>query len=977
MSNSWFLSSQIRPSRGKTRQTNLESYQSSKNQGDVEVDIGGKFEKNLLQDGAQVHEVKNSASCSVTKRLDNLGASNAITESVMDGEKGDIISESEVIVSFSSSSAKSKYASHPIDSAIGPVHGSVACDRFIHGSSNTVSADEKSTSDQGGDGNGGIRLVHSDCGSNVSGSFGPAYGKNACDRGGIGPSDSTNISNRVGHDKSGTGPTDGRDRVDHDNIVFGPADGRKISGYQVDHDKSGFGPTDGKRTSDRVDHDKIGIEPTDGKKTFDRVDHDSISIGPSDGKKTFDRVDHDKIGIGPSDGKKTFDRVDHDKIGIGPSDGKKAFHRVDHDSISIGPSDGLKTFDRVDHDIISIGPSDGKKTFDRVDHDKIGIGLTDGKKTFDRVDHDKIGIGPTDGEKTFDRVDHDKIGIEPTDGKKAFHRVDHDSISIGPTDGKKTFDRVDHDKIGLGPSDGKKACHRVDHDSISIGSSDGKKTFDRLDHDKIGIGPSDGITAFHRVDHANISIGPSDGKKACCRDDHDKGSTRSANGKSPFDCAFQAIESIGLADSKVVCTHVGQANSTIGYAYDNVVYDLVSHASSRDGSADDRNACDLGGHGSSSIRTPDDKGAFGYRGDVSDGIEFVHGDNCDSGGEVSSDVRYAGGKDVCYLIEGDSYSTTSESGDDTSVACGNDSGGIWYTDSEDPFDNGGGLVDGAHSSRHVIADCLADVTSEEAFYLSDISFFDDDYNEVACDSFVEEYSSGDGVIHSFEERVDANGGDAYYKYFDYWEGHGKVINCWNDDDEEEEKDDDNDDDDDDDDDEGDEEEDVYEEEKEGEEEDYWVEGYEDDNYLDYPGVLVDSAKNSQIESINLCPFSANYPRSPVPLSGPLLAFTDEGNSPGDFKTSKGACNEDMNRNSRRRPKCQLSRRKTENDLETQSCAKATLDEHVLMVSGLNETTTKEGLLNYIEVLSGGEVKGITMMKQGNALVTISTQVQGL
>ena len=866
----------------------------------MEVDIGGKFEKNVLQDGAQVHEVKNSASCSVTKRLDNLGASNAITESVMDGEKGDIISESEVIVSFSSSSAESKYASHPIDSAIGPVHGSVACDRFIHGSSNTVSADEKSTSDQGGDGNGGIRLVHSDCGSNVIGSFGPAYGKNACDRAGIGPSDSTNISNRVGHDKSGTGPTDGRDRVDHDNIVFGPADGRKISGYQVDHDKSGFGPTDGKRTSDRVDHDKIGIEPTDGKKTFDRVDHDSISIGPSDGKKTFDRVDHDKIGIGLSDGKKTFDRVDHDKIGIGPSDGKKAFHRVDHDSISIGPSDG--------------------------------------KKTFDRVDHDKIGIGPTDGKKAFHRVDHDKIGIGPSDGKKAFHRVDHDNISIRPSDGKKTFDRVDHDKIG--------------------------------------IAPSDGITAFHRVDHANISIGPSDGKKACCGDDHDKGSTRSANGKSPFDCTFQAIESIGLADSKVVCTHVGQANSTIGYAYDNVVYDLVSHASSRDGSADDRNACDLGGHGSSSIRAPDDKGAFGYRGDVSDGIEFVHGDNCDSGGEVSSNIRYAGGKDVCYLIEGDSYSTTSESGDDTGVACGNDSGGIWYTDSEDPFDNGGGLVDGAHSSRHVIADCLADVTSEEAFYLSDISFFDDDYNEVASDSFVEEYSSGDGVIHSFEERVDANGGDAYYKYFDYWEGHGKVINCWNDDDEEEEKDDDNDDDDDDDDDEGDEEEDVYEEEKEGEEEDYWVEGYEDDNYLDYPGVLVDSAKKSQIESMNLCPFSANY-RSPVPLSGPLLAFTDEGNSLGDFKTSKGACNEDMNRNSRRRPKCQLSRRKTENDLETQSCAKATLDEHVLMVSGLSETTTKDGLLNYIEVLSGGEVKGITMMKQGNALVTISTQVQGL
>ena len=60
----------------------------------------------------------------------------------------------------------------------------------------------------------------------------------------------------------------------------------------------------------------------------------------------------------------------------------------------------------------------------------------------------------------------------------------------------------------------------------------------------------------------------------------------------------------------------------------------------------------------------------------------------------------------------------------------------------------------------------------------------------------------------------------------------------------------------------------------------------------------------------------------------------------------------------------------------QSREKATLDEHNLMVSGLSETTTKDGLLNFIEVLSSGEVKDITMMKQGNALVTISTQAQG-
>ena len=161
--------------------------------------------------------------------------------------------------------------------------------------------------------------------------------------------------------------------------------------------------------------------------------------------------------------------------------------------------------------------------------------------------------------------------------------------------------------------------------------------------------------------------------------------------------------------------------------------------------------------------------------------------------------------------------------------------------------------------------------------------------------------------------------------------------------------------------------------------DYWGEGYEYDSYLDYPGVLEDSTKNSQIESINLRNFSANSLQSPwpVPLTGPLLPLTDKGNDQSDFKTSKGAFNEDRKRNSISLSKCQLSRRKTENDLETQSCAKATLDEHVLVVSGLSETTTKDGLLNFIEVLSGGEVKDITMMKQGNASVTISAQEQGL
>lgn len=104
--------------------------------------------------------------------MDNEGASNPITEIVKDGEKGDIIMESEVIVSFSSNSAESKYAVDQVDGATRPLIGSVACDRFGRGSNNIVLADEKSTSDQGGDGNGRIELVLScDHGSTVSGSL--------------------------------------------------------------------------------------------------------------------------------------------------------------------------------------------------------------------------------------------------------------------------------------------------------------------------------------------------------------------------------------------------------------------------------------------------------------------------------------------------------------------------------------------------------------------------------------------------------------------------------------------------------------------------------------------------------------------------------------------------------------------------------------------------------------------------------------
>ena len=683
----------------------MKSHQSSKNQDDVEVDIGGKLEKNELSDDAQVHEVKNSVTWSATKRLEegNVGASDGTTEIVRGGEIGGIIKESEVIVSFSSNSAEST-VDH-IYGAIEPANGSVACDRFSHGSSNIVPAEEKS----GGDVNGGIGLAHSDRGGNVcSGSLGPADGKKACDR--------------------------------------------------VDHDKGGFGPSDGKMTCDRVDwHDKIDTEPTDGKRTCDRVDQDRIGIGPTDGKKTCDRFDHDKIGFRPSDGRKACDRVNYGKIGFGPTKSVKA------------------------------------------------------------------------------------------------------------------------------------------------------------------------------------------------DDDYDKGSIRSANGKSPFDCAFHAIESIGLADRKVICAHVGQTYSTIGYAHDeDVVDDLVGHASSRVGSCDDSHACDRGGHGNSSIGATDVKGAFGDCGNVSGGIELVYEDNCDSSGEVSSNVRLADGKDPCSRIEDASNSTTGEVGEDAGGACGNNSGGIWCSDSQDAFhgiDNGSGLVDGTHPREHALAACLADVTYEETFYVSDTSFCDANYSEEAFDSFVEEYASGDGVIHSFEERVYANGGDVYDNDFDYLEKYGKVINCWNEEDEEYDEDDvDEEDEEEEYDDHEEEVEEEEEDEEAGEEEDYYdlVERYEDENYFDYPEVL-----------------------------------TDEGDHQGDYRMSKGAFKEERYKNKRSFPKCQLSRTKTENDHETQSCAKATLDEHVLMVRDLSETTTKDGLLNFIEVLSGGEVKDITMIKQGNALVTISAQAQGL
>ena len=234
------------------KETNLKSNRSSTNQDDVEVDIGRKLEKNVLQDVAQVHRAKSSSSCSVTKRMevDNVSSSNAKTENVTDGAKGDIITEGKVIVSFSGISAESKWAVDQIGGAVELVNSLATCDRLSHGSSKSVLADEKRTSDKGGDGNGTIELVHScDRGSNASTSDGLADGKNACDRGGhdkscIGSSDSINNSNRFGHDKSGTEPTDGKKASD-----------------LVDHYKIGFGPADGKKTCDRGNHDKLALNP--------------------------------------------------------------------------------------------------------------------------------------------------------------------------------------------------------------------------------------------------------------------------------------------------------------------------------------------------------------------------------------------------------------------------------------------------------------------------------------------------------------------------------------------------------------------------------------------------------------------------------------------------------------------------------------------------------------------------------------------
>ena len=191
----------------------------------MEEDIGGKLEKNVLQDGAQVHEVKNSADCFVTESLDmgNAGASNENTEIANDSEMSEIVSVNEVIFSFPCNSAESKYPADQINCTIEPVNVPVACDRVSHGSADILPADEKNAPDHGSDGNGGIRRVHNDHGGSVSGSLGAGDSKKACDRGdhdqsGIKPSDSINTSNRVGHDKSATGPTDGKkscDQVDH------------------------------------------------------------------------------------------------------------------------------------------------------------------------------------------------------------------------------------------------------------------------------------------------------------------------------------------------------------------------------------------------------------------------------------------------------------------------------------------------------------------------------------------------------------------------------------------------------------------------------------------------------------------------------------------------------------------------------------------------------------------------------------------
>lgn len=73
-------------------------------------------------------------------------------------------------------------------------------------------------------------------------------------------------------------------------------------------------------------------------------------------------------------------------------------------------------------------------------------------------------------------------------------------------------------------------------------------------------------------------------------------------------------------------------------------------------------------------------------------------------------------------------------------------------------------------------------------------------------------------------------------------------------------------------------------------------------------------------------------------------------------------NDDRKRNSGSFLKCQLSCIKIENDFEIQFCLKVMLDEYVFIVSGLSKIIIKDGLFNFIEVLSGGEVKDIIMMK---------------
>ena len=53
------------------------------------------------------------------------------------------------------------------------------------------------------------------------------------------------------------------------------------------------------------------------------------------------------------------------------------------------------------------------------------------------------------------------------------------------------------------------------------------------------------------------------------------------------------------------------------------------------------------------------------------------------------------------------------------------------------------------------------------------------------------------------------------------------------------------------------------------------------------------------------------------------------------------------------------------------------DTDAFLVKGLNTRTTKDGLLNFFEVISGGQVKEITSLKEGNALVTMEFPIKGL